>query len=224
MSTMAGLQEINSFVNKFVSLCNRGIKAKLSMETEAGKVSVDLHATLGPCHVPEYPDGGHRVGGSRLRRRERRAAARQLAGAEQVAQSGEVREKTEEAVKAAQEVVTAEEANESVVEEPSKVTEEGDTSVYDDSDAIAEKASTSIKEMDDKDDSDCDIYVFRYWNNLNTSKAQDALDYIEKTLKQKFKNNKVKVSDQIYKVHAIENLDDNEIEVKVKLKKNNCPV
>ena len=93
---MAGLQEINSFVNKFVSLCSRGIKAKLSMETEAGNVSVDLHATLGP----EYPDGGHFVGGSHLRRRERRAAGRQHAAAEQVAQSEEIGEKVAEAVKA----------------------------------------------------------------------------------------------------------------------------
>ena len=127
-------------------------------------------------------------------------------------------------MKAAEEAITAEEANEGVVEETSKVTEEGDTSVNDDSDTNAEKAFTSINEMDDKDDSDCDIYVFRYWDNFNTSKAQDALDYIENTLKQKFKNNKVTVSDQIYKVHKIENLDDNEIEVKVKLKKKNCPV
>ena len=98
-------------------------------------------------------------------------------------------------MKAAEEAITAEEANEGVVEETSKVTEEGDTSVNDDSDTNAEKAFTSINEMDDKDDSDCDIYVFRYWDNFNTSKAQDALDYIENTLKQKIKNNEVKVSD-----------------------------
>ena len=81
---MAGLQKINSFVNKFVSLWSKGIEAKLFMETEAGKASVNLHATLGPCYLPEHQDGGgRRVGGSRLRRRERRAAGRQLA-AEQV--------------------------------------------------------------------------------------------------------------------------------------------
>ena len=50
----------------FESLRNIGSKAKLSMETEAGKASVNLHATLGPCYLPENQDGGGRhVGGSR---------------------------------------------------------------------------------------------------------------------------------------------------------------
>ena len=82
---MAGLQKINSFVNKFVSLWSKGIEAKLFMETEAGKASVNLHATLGSCFLPEHQDGQvRRVGGSQLRRREKRAATRQLA-AEEVA-------------------------------------------------------------------------------------------------------------------------------------------
>ena len=221
---MAGLQEINSFVNKFVSLWSRGIEAKLFMETEAGKASVNLHATLGSSCLPEHQDGqGCRVGGSRIRRREKRAAARQLA-AEQVAQSGESKEKDEEAVKAAEEALTADEVNNDVVEETVKVIEEVDPSVSDDLDTYAEKATNSTNKMEVEDDSDCDIYIFRYWDNFNTSKAQEALDYIEKSLKQNFKKNKVKDLDQIYKVHEIENLDDNEIEVKVKLKKNNWSV
>ena len=221
---MAGLQEINSFVNKFVSLWSRGIEAKLFMETEAGKASVILHSTLGSCYLPEHQDGqGRRVGGSRLRRREKRAAARQLA-AEQVAQSGESEEKVEEAVKAAEEALTADEANKNEVEETVKVIEELDPYVSNDLDTFAEKATTSINEMEVEDDSDCDIYIFRYWDNFNTSKAQEALDYIEKNIKQNFKKNKVKDSDQIYKVHKIENLEDNEIKVKVKLKKNNWSV
>ena len=65
---MAGLQKINSFVNKFVSLWSKGIEA-----------------TLGSCFLPEHQDGQvRRVGGSQLQRREKRAATRQLA-AEEVA-------------------------------------------------------------------------------------------------------------------------------------------
>ena len=56
------------------------------------------------------------------------------------------------------------------------------------------------------------------------SKVQEALDYIEKSLKPNFKNLKVKDSDQIYKVDEIEHLEENEIQVKVKLKKNNWSV
>ena len=33
------------------------------------------------------------------------------------------------------------------------------------------------------DDSDCDVYIFTYWDNFKPSKAQDDLDYFEKTLK-----------------------------------------
>ena len=104
-----------------------------------------------------------------------------------------------------------------------------------DEEITAEKADKEleVEEADDaseqdnsntKMESDCDIYIFRYWDNFNTSKTQEALDYIEKNIKQNFKKNKVKDSDQIYKVHKSENLEDNEIKVKVKLKKNNWSV
>ena len=218
---MAGLQKINSFVNKFVSLWSKGIEAKLFMETEAGKASVNLHATLGSCFLREHQDGQVcRVGDSQLRRREKRAATRQLA-AEEVAQ---LRESKEKAVKAAEEALTADEANKVEVEETVIVIEEVDPSVSDDLDTFGEKATTSTNEMEVEDDSDCDIYIFRYWDNFNTSKTQEALDYIEKNIKQNFKKNKVKDSDQIYKVDKSENLEDNEIKVKVKLKKNNWSV
>jgi hypothetical protein len=75
--------------------------------------------------------------------------------------------------------------------------------------------------MEVSDDSDCDLYIFTYWDNFKASKAQDALDYFEKTLKENFKNLKVKDSERIYKVDKIEHLEENEIEVKIKLKKNN---
>ena len=227
---MAGLQEINSFVNKFVCLWSEGIQAKLVMETESGKASVNLHANLELCPLHEHnQDGGRRVGGCRLRRRERRAAARQLAAdqvakAEEAMQTKEITEKVDEDLKAAEIAVTIDESNKFEVEETLNVSsEEVDTSVNNDADTIAEKA-LSVDEMEVKDDNDFDIYIFRYGDNINTSKAQDALKYIEKTLKQNFKNSKVKDSDQIYKVDEIKNLYDNEIQVKVKLKKNNWSV
>ena len=119
---MAALQEINSFVNKFVCLWSKGIQAKLVMETESGKASVNLHANLELCPLPEHnQDGGRRVGGCRLRRRERRAAARQLAAdqvakAEEAMQTKEITEKVDEDLKAAEIAVTIDESNKFEVE------------------------------------------------------------------------------------------------------------
>jgi hypothetical protein len=67
-------------------------------------------------------------------------------------------------------------------------------------------------------------YIFRYWDNFKVSEAQEAIDYIAGILKQNFRKNRVKDSDQVYKIGEIDNLDDNEIQVKVKMKKNNWPV
>jgi hypothetical protein len=60
-----------------------------------------------------------------------------------------------------------------------------------------------INRIDD-DDNDFDVYIFTYWDNFKDSKAQEALDYIEKSLKQNFKNFNVNDSNQIYKVDEIE--------------------
>ena len=81
-----------------------------------------------------------------------------------------------------------EEPSKLTVEETSKAAEEANKSMNDDSNTTAEKAPTGTNEMEvsDHDDSDCDLYIFTYWDNLKASKAQDALDYLEKTLKQNF--------------------------------------
>ena len=73
-------------------------------------------------------------------------------------------------------------------------------------------------------DKDCDVYIIRYWDNRKSSEAQEALNYIEENLNLNFKKNKVKETDQVYKICAIENHKENEIEVKVKMKKDNWPV
>ena len=56
------------------------------------------------------------------------------------------------------------------------------------------------------------------------SEAQEALNHIEEKLKLNFKRNNVKDSDRVFKVFNVESLDDNEIQVKIKMKKNNWPV
>ena len=56
------------------------------------------------------------------------------------------------------------------------------------------------------------------------SRAQEAINYVEENLKRNFLKNRVKDLDQVFKICDVENADENEIQMKVKLKKNNWPV
>ena len=94
----------------------------------------------------------------------------------------------------------------------------------------ADTASTPVEvsfveETDDidndkKEDNDCDVYIFRYQDNFKVGEAQEAINQIEENLNQTFRKNRVKDLDQVF----IESLEDNEFQVKVKMKKNNWPV
>ena len=165
------------------------------------------------------------VSGEERRAASRQQAAEQVENAEEAGkieleENAEQVEKAKEVAKAAEMAVIAKESNQMTIEETPKAAEEANKSM--DGDTIAEKASSS-NELE-VNESDCDLYIFTYWDNQKASKAQEALDYIEKTLKHNFKKLKVKDSDQIYKVDEIEHLEENEIQVKVKLKKNNWSV
>ena len=102
---MAGPQEFDSFVRKFVNLWQSGFHAKLYVESEAGNAFVNLQLGLGQAQ-PAHGDG-QAVGGSRLRRRERRAAERRVNAVAEEAVADEAA-----AVKAAEEVAAAEVAEE----------------------------------------------------------------------------------------------------------------
>ena len=216
---MVGLAELNSFVGKFVSLWRKGIDAKLVLETEGGKASVNLRTDLGQaCPLPDICHGGRRDGSSRVRRRERRAAERQQQPAEKAV--GNEDEKTNydyvnPAEEAGKEIIEAE--AEKAVEKIADTAEEGALQVIkSESEKKAEEALIEVK-----DKSDGDIYIFTYWDNFKVSEAQEALNYIEGKLKENFVKLKVKESDQVYKVEGIEKLEENEIQIKIKLKKEN---
>ena len=81
-----------------------------------------------------------------------------------------------------------------------------------------------VAEEAEAEDMDSDLYIFTFWDNEKITESQEATDYINSKLKQTFKKNKVKDSDKIYKICAIEHLEGNEIQVKVKMRKNNWPV
>lgn len=84
-ATMAGLDDMNNFVTKFVSLWKSGKNASLKVESKSGRAVVMLELDLGfPHPPPSHPPPQHhhqqvKVGAARVRRHERRAAGRQEA-------------------------------------------------------------------------------------------------------------------------------------------------
>ena len=81
---MAGYQELDNFVKKCIHLWENGCNAKLQFEASAGNAEVSLKVSLGkakqfPSNSNQDVSSGYRGGSpSRQRRRERRAAARQV--------------------------------------------------------------------------------------------------------------------------------------------------
>ena len=120
---MAGPDELDKFVRKFVTLWQSGCDANLYVETKAGNAFVNLRVGLGQAH-PHHGQhvGGHRGGGpAKQQRLERRAAARKAtaAAAEKAAvdanhEQGKVEEETLEKKKADE----AEDASEKVTNSP----------------------------------------------------------------------------------------------------------
>ena len=72
-ATMAGLQELNSFIGKFVSLWKGVFEASLNIQSKAGKDCINLQVEL------EEALPVRKCSPSQLRRRERRAEAQRLA-------------------------------------------------------------------------------------------------------------------------------------------------
>ena len=95
---MAGLEELEKFVRKFVTLWQSGSDANLYVETKAGSAFVNLRVGLGQAHTHQGQHAGVRRGGgpAKQRRLERRAAAREAsaaAAAEKAGAGDENREK-----------------------------------------------------------------------------------------------------------------------------------
>ena len=83
---MAGLDEMNNFVRKFVILWKAGKHASLKVDSKHGQAFVTLELDLGHPHPPpSHPPPPRqqqqvpspKVGVARVRRRERRAAWKQ---------------------------------------------------------------------------------------------------------------------------------------------------
>ena len=73
---MAGLEQLNSFIGKFLNLWHSGQDATLLVNTLAGEAVVNLRVGLGQAPLPPHQEPHHVHGTSQQRRRQRRAEAR----------------------------------------------------------------------------------------------------------------------------------------------------
>ena len=76
---MAGLQQLNSFITKFVDLWQSGFDASLEVKAHAGEARISLQVGLGQAPPSSQNKPPKQPGPSRLRRREKRAEARKSA-------------------------------------------------------------------------------------------------------------------------------------------------
>ena len=78
---MAGLEQLNSFIGKFVSLWQAGLDTSLELKTFQGEASAHIHLGLGqaPCLKKTHQQPRHVPSPSRVRRTARRAEACRLA-------------------------------------------------------------------------------------------------------------------------------------------------
>ena len=67
---------------------------------------------------------------------------------------------------------------------------------------------------------DHDIYVFNFWDNQKQSNTKEAVEYLESRLKHNFSKNGVKGRDKAFKTFDVKRGDENEIQLKVMMKKN----
>ena len=83
---MAGPPELLNFVNKFLNLLNCGQNARLTVEIQGGKATVNLQLDLEPllpnAEAQQHGRPRQHAGPSRLRRQAARAQAREQAAAE----------------------------------------------------------------------------------------------------------------------------------------------
>ena len=77
-----------------------------------------------------------------------------------------------------------------------------------------------------KSDEEYDTYLFSYWDNKKEGNSKEAIECISNNLTYNFSKNGVLEKDRVFDIFEVTEHEDNEneIELKVKLKKNNWPV
>ena len=212
---MACLDEVNSIMWKFCSLWKSGWDANLSLETHAGQACVSLRVGLGFYEErqiqPKIIPSKKKLSPSRNRRRERRAAAaaEKLVNKERDKVADIICEETEEVVKNGCDI-KEESAGMDVITE----------NLYQQDTKVAGEAQNVEALYLECKDEDADLYVYTYWDTRKASDLNEAIGYITGALTKSLEFHNVGVEDRSFSICMQRKMEDNEIEVYVKLKKN----
>ena len=205
------VSEIDTFYFKFKNLCVAGINATLTLHSEEGRAQVTLNADLGhlgPVVSPsQHPHG--RNGPARVRRRERRAAARQSeeASTETVDKYAAATQTTEEVLDREQQVV-GEDTTEKV--DDGKVAEE----VTDEFCPNREYCEQSNVE----ESGDTIVYDIECWDPGNKWVKEDVFNHMGESLEQMFECFKIKKENQQYQLDVLDKVKDT-FPLKLEMKK-----
>ena len=207
---MACLEEVNSFLGKFYTVWRSGRDASLFLESHAGQACVSLRVGLGFYHEhKEQPNFKKKtMSPCKKRRRERRAAA---AAAKLVVSDTEQASDT-----------LCDESDNNDTANHECVAIEETVCVDDTSEGLSIHESTVADEavcLEDKDEN-CDVYVFTYWDTQKTSDLKEAVGYIGGALTNSLEFHNVTVADRSFRIATVRKMEDNEVEVHVKIKKN----
>ena len=216
MDKMATMVEIDSFMSKFKHLLNNRFKATMTFEADNGEAINTLKAGLGSSSVVSSPmivqtRGSYSLkqrSPSYFRRQERRRLKRQVqnAGAEEALDTAAIPVLEEklcdrsgiDAAKANEQALSEEVVHCEVVKEENA------------------NKNFSAKQVD------TDLYTFIYWDKLKKSVPKEAVDYVTKKLQSRFRMDNIENFNQKIDVCGVARSSqyENEIAVKVKLKKN----
>ena len=208
------VSEIDTFYFKFKNLCVAGINATLTLHSEEGRAQVTLNADLGhlgPVVSPsQHPHG--RNGPARVRRRERRAAARQSeeavkATTEKVEKCTAATQTTEEVLDCEQQVVgddTAAKVNDATATE--EVTDE----------FCPNREYCDQSKVDESEDTI--VYDIECWDPGNKWVKEDVFNHMGEALEQMFECFKIKSENQQYKLDVLDKVKDT-FPLKLEMKK-----
>jgi hypothetical protein len=181
--------EINSFISKFMGLLKSGKNANLNIKSEAGKAFINLNVEVQV--EPFVPRHKPRNGPARQRRREQRAAAREMPSGVAVAEEASEVEVIEQDKESCVSANAAEKQNLTLEKEEFNFNANGNAIIREPEDEIEKISLTNeTKKVQAKPNDICGTISVIPIRHLNASD-----DYLIKSIGGKIESKKVKVRD-----------------------------
>ena len=94
-------------------------------------------------------------------------------------------------------------------------------SLWAEKEAITENGTEQVVVRGNESLENYDTFIYTYRDNVKCGIAEEAVDFFEDCLTKNFEENKVKNQDRVYQIFSPKHVEDNDIEVRLNLKKNN---